>query len=201
MDDIQKKMKATMADIEKINLNNFSCFSNIMVLDVEAALTGELIQIAYNIYDSKFKTLVKRNFLINENINKVDFFNKFTLEQIHNYGMEPTKVLNLLKKDFLKCGYIVCHNISYDCSKLTKYFNKYNIKYTFPNHICTMKTTRDVIGLKNKLGNNKMPKLSELYYYCFNKEVDEDLCHSADFDIKITFDCLKKLIKLKIITL
>jgi DNA polymerase III alpha subunit (gram-positive type) len=194
--DILAQMNNTLIECNAIDINTYPC---VMVLDTEASLQGNLIQVAYNLYDMKFNTIQKRNYLINEGINEIDFFKKFDLETIHKHGCQARDVLEKIRTDFMKCKYLVCHNISYDCSKLRKYFQKYDIDAVFPTMICTMKESRDVLQIKNKYGNNKMPKLSELYNHYYEDELDESLCHSADFDIDVTFKCFRKLVELKVI--
>jgi DNA polymerase III alpha subunit (gram-positive type) len=185
-------MNETMIECNAIDINLYPC---VMVLDVEASTsTRYLIQIAYNIYDMGFKLLEQRNFLINENVGEVDFFEKFSLETIQKHGCDVHKVLRKLKQDFIMCKYLVCHNIAYDCNKLLKYYEKYDIPIRLPQLICTMKLTRNVLCLKDKRGSNKNPKLSELYKYCHNEELDDTLAHSADFDVNATFKCFKKLV-------
>lgn len=163
-----------------------------MVLDIETSLCNHIVQVAYNVYDNSFKLVKKYNNLINENLFITDYYNKYTIEEIHK-GVDPVSMLNELNDDLLRCSFVICHNVGFDVPRIKKYFEKYNIKINHFKTFCTM--------LKTKHLFNKRPKLIELYLYCFNKEPDETRTHLADYDIEITFDCFKYLIESKIIEL
>jgi len=170
----------------------------LLVVDTETAVTGEIIQIAYNIYEyykktNYYKCIGKYDSLINEKISKVDFYRKFTLRDIRNKGKDPVDVFNLFSDHISKCDYIIGHNISFDTGKIIKYLKKYSIPYTMPIQLCTMKISRDRVGLLNIRGWAKYPKLSELYKYYYNEDPDITKTHTADYDIYLTFKCFTAL--------
>ena len=168
---------------EKIDIRN------IMVIDVETAKTGELIQIAYNIYDSNFDVIKEYNCLIDEGIGKVDFYEKYTIDDIVNNGLDPRDVFHEIKHDIKECSHVIGHNIAFDMGKIDKYFEKLNISYKKPISVCTMHKTKNLCKLLNKRGQLKPPKLSELYFHCFGTEPDNTKTHTANYDIEITFMC------------
>ena len=177
-------------------------YRTFIVLDIETALSGEIIQVAYNIYNKNLVLIKEYNVLINENINKVDFFNKYTLKTIKKYGISPIAFLKELANDFDTCKYIICHNVAFDMSRIYKYFEKYKIKLNHkPIPFCTMKNTKHICSVKNIKGKLKNPKLEELYFYCFGVKPDNSKTHSANYDIEITFECLHYLYSKKLITL
>jgi len=170
----------------------------IIVLDTETAGSGEVIQVAYNIYlyypeikyfycDSNY------DWIIDEKINKVDFYGKFTLNYIKIQGKDPTYVFNILAIHLESCDYIIGHNISFDIDKIVKYFTKLKINYKLPKSICTMKSSKERVGLKNIKGWIKYPKLSELYAFYYGEQPDQTKTHTADYDIHLTFLCFKAL--------
>ena len=171
--------------------------STFMVLDIETTLTGEIIQIAYNIYECESFNLLKSfNKIINEGINKVDYYGKFTVEYIIENGHSPLIVLIEMLQDINNTHAIIGHNISFDLNKIYGYYKKYNIPLTYkPKSICTMYNTRYICCVKNKRGLIKVPKLSELYFHCFERLPDENLAHSANYDVEITFECFEYLYK------
>lgn len=170
---------------------------NIMVIDVETAKTGELIQIAYNIYDSNFNIIKEYDCLIDEGIGKIDFYEKYTLNDIYEKGLDPRDVFQEIKQDIKECSHVIGHNIAFDMGKIDKYFEKLNISYKRPKSICTMHNTKKLCKLKNKKGHPKPPKLCELYFYCFGTEPDDTKTHTANYDIEITFLCFYHLYKNK----
>lgn len=170
----------------------------IIVLDTETATSGEVIQLAYNIYlyypeIKNFVCIEKYDWLINEHINKIDFFGKFTLRDIRTKGKNPQEVFAILATHLKESDYLIGHNINFDINKIVKYFIKLKINYILPKSICTMRTSKDRLGLKNIKGWIKYPKLSELYAYYYGEEPDQTKTHTADYDIHLTFLCFKAI--------
>ena len=88
---------------------------------------------------------------------------------------------------------LTIHNIKFDTDKLVKYFTKLKINYKMPKPICTMRLSKDRLGLINSKGWAKFPKLSELYTYYYGEEPDQTKTHTADYDIHLTFLCFKAI--------
>ena len=66
----------------------------LIVLDTETTKTGEVIQLAYNIYlyypeINHFVCVDKYDWIINEKINKIDYYGKCTLHHIIKNGFDP----------------------------------------------------------------------------------------------------------------
>ena len=176
--------------------------NNYIVIDIETTSANSsplyIIQIAYNIYDNNLQLLKMKNFIINENNGKQDYFKKISMERIEKEGKNAADVLNELSQDFDECRYIVGHNVKgFDMRHMSLYFEKYNIPYKYPpTIICTMKTTKYLVmarGVNNQL---KETSLGELYKFLFENDLmSEDKSHTADYDIEITYKCLYRLIK------
>jgi len=171
----------------------------IMVLDIETDGKIDIIQIAYNIYDTSLKLMKETNFLINEKTGKTDFFKKIKLTDIKRYGKDPAHVLSELCRDMQNCKYIIGHNIRFDIKHITNYCKKYGIESKFPVSIDTMILSRNIVKCKNKLGKIKYPKLCELHKWLFNENVNNSERHLADGDVRITFKCYKELINRKLV--
>jgi DNA polymerase III epsilon subunit-like protein len=170
----------------------------LIVLDTETATSGEVIQLAYNIYlyypeINYFVCVSKYDWLIDEKINKVDFYGKFTLRDIRTKGEDPHYVFSILSVHLEDIDYIVGHNIKFDTDKLVKYFTKLKINYKMPTPICTMRASKDHVGLTNSKGWAKFPKLCELYEYYYGTVPDQTKTHTADYDIHLTFLCFQAL--------
>lgn len=190
--------KIKLEDIrKKYNLNN------IIVLDIET--TGLLnsdyiIQIAYNIYNQDMVCIKQVNYLINENVNKTDFFKIFSLAEIKSKGLDVKQVLTKLNQDFLRCKYVIGHNISFDMEKIMNYYNKHKVEHgAYPLQICTMKISKNILNMRNIKGYIKYPKLSELYNYYYNLTADGTL-HDASYDIELTYLCFIKLVQNNCVT-
>lgn len=96
---------------------------NIMIVDVETTGGyGPLIQIAYNIYDSKFNCIKRFDCLINENIGRVDWFKKYTIHEIRKNGRKPRDAFTEIGNDLATCSHVVGHNLVFDMNMLDIYF-------------------------------------------------------------------------------
>jgi hypothetical protein len=198
-----------MSDQEFINYiyqinnidNNNNNNNNICVLDIETDGANTIIQIAYNIYDNNRQLIKKCDYLLNDKSGNIDYYQKFTLDNIEKYGLKPELVLELLNNDLKICKYIVGHNLAnFDIVKLKKYYDKYKINFKIPIIIDTMILTRDFVKAKAINGRLKNPKLNELYYKLFNDYMSDD-AHDASYDIHINFLCFDKLVDKNIIKL
>ena len=186
------------AIVEEPKRENMFAAENVgafIVLDTETPGFGcnNLIQLAYIVYDAEFNQIKSVNHLINENIGKRDFFKKSTVAHIKKEGKHPKEVFDELSRDFAGVSHVICHNSTFDIKLLELYYKKLGMPNVIPKIICTMKTTRDYCGLKNKAGKSKAAKLEELYTKCFGSGPDTELTHDALYDVKITFECFRYL--------
>ena len=193
-----KKYNKLYDKIKNINIKEKYKLSNIIILDIET--TGlfnndYIIQIAYNIYNKNLDCIAKKNFIINENVNKTDFYNLFSLSLIKKKGLDVNYVFNILKHDINNCKYIIGHNISFDIRFIDRYFKKLDIICDLSKSICTMNLSKNYLQLKNIKGSIKNPKLIELYNYFYTEEQNIGTLHDASCDIEITYLCFIKLIK------
>lgn len=184
-----------------IDINNLTEIKNLMCVDVETSRYGNLIQISYNIYDPKFRLIKNYDTLIDDGIGEVDFFEKYTLDEIMLCGVSSREAFEIIKEDIDKCSHVIGHNISFDMRKLNDGFEKLRISYNKPEQICTMRTTVNFCKLPSKGKAYKVPKLAELYKICFGKEPDNTKTHTANYDIEITFECFKHLYEKNVIKL
>lgn len=185
----------------ELDLDNLTELKNIMCLDVETSRKNNLIQISYNIYDSKFRIIKSYDTLIDDGIGEIDFFEKYTLDEIMLCGVSSREAFQIMQKDINKCSHVVGHNISFDMRHINNSFEKLRIPYNKPETICTMRLTADFCKLPGKRKAYKIPKLAELYFKCFDKEPDTTRTHTAEYDIEITWDCFKYLYNNNIIKL
>ena len=193
-----KKYIKLYEKIKDLNIKEKYQINNVIILDIETTGLFDkdyIIQIAYNIYDKNLNCINKKNFIINENINKIDFYKLFPLSVIKKKGLDVNYVFNILKKDLSSCKYIIGHNISFDLRFINRYFKKLNIDCNLCNNICTMNMSKNFLQLKNKIGGIKNPKLIELYQHFYTEEQQLGTLHDASCDIEITYLCFIKLIE------
>ena len=125
------------------------------------------------------------------------------LEQhIIKSGVSLSHALDKLILDLKTCKYFVAHNISFDINHINN--NIYNLKKERVKiiPICTMKHTKNLVRAKNKNMRLKNPKLSELYKYLFDKDMDTSNtgAHCGDYDVDITSQCFIKLVEMSYIS-
>jgi DNA polymerase III alpha subunit (gram-positive type) len=174
---------------------------NIIVLDIETSgvdNNAAIIQIAYNIYNTENNCLSKHNHYLNDGSQRLDFYKRITLDTIINIGQIPELVLNQLLKDINEntCTHIIGHNIDFDIRHINRYMKKYNIInceiFNNLKKIDTMKLSKTFVDARDKNNRLKYPRLEELYFKLFNKPIDNNNAHCADYDIQITFECYKE---------
>jgi len=165
-----------------------------MIIDIETNGRDYIVQIAYDICDLDYKVVRQENFYLNDGSDTTDYYRKISRKTIIEKGIHHTIALNQLSIDMAKCKYIVGHNIiNFDIKKIIIDFKKYDIKYTIPIPLDTMKSTRTYVNAKDKNGRTKFPKLEELYFHLYQQQMDSDDSHTADYDVYATRMCCIKL--------
>ena len=57
--------------------------------------------------------------------------------------------------------------------------------------LCTMTHTKDIIKIKNQYGKYKYPSLKELYFFNFNKDIEQQ--HNSMYDVINMHSSIKKM--------
>lgn len=156
-----------------------------------------IVQIAWELYlpngqiiDS-FNAIIKPdNFVIPTESSKV---HGITTEIAYLEGQDLKSILIDFENKLNNASLVVAHNIDFDIKvvgaeylRLSKLNPLENIK-TF----CTMQKSTNICKIKGQYGY-KYPKLNELYYFLFNKNLQN--AHNAKIDIKATAECYFELI-------
>lgn len=189
--DFKKSDLITPTDNIKTITNNNK--KNVMVLDIETDGKDTIIQIAYTICDLKYNIIKNENYYLNDGSGKTDYYKKISLNTIRTKGKSPKFVLERLSEDMNTCKYIIGHNIiKFDIVKMDYYFEKYDVKHNTPIPLDTMTFSRDYVQAKDKNGRLKNPKLEELYYCLYKKNMDNSIQHTAEYDVYVTLlSCIK----------
>lgn len=150
-----------------------------------------IVQIAWLIADST-GTIIKESDSI---IKPEGFTIPLDVSKIHGItneiAIEKGKDLSNILKEFLddvkSINLLVCHNLNYDFPILQceLYRMKLDTKINQPK-FCTMLESTDYCQLPGYYGY-KWPKLEELYYECFNKNMKG--AHNALADVRATYEC------------
>jgi len=176
--------------------------------DLESFDSCRIIQIAWRVSNND-GNLLNRSFYIKPNQFDVSAgaFNihNITKEYAIDNGVEIQTMFEQLLSDIKTCNLVVSHGIEFDHNVLMSeiYRSKSNKDLMFIlqyiDKLCTGEATKTILKLPTKSSFNtyKMPKFSELYIFCFKKNLPEyDLIKYVEC-LEETFNYLKSNYKLK----
>ncbi len=155
-----------------------------------------IVEIAWILSDEQGNELeVNSAILRNDNFSipfEASKIHHITDEIANTKGQDRVKIFKLFAETISKAEVLVAHNIEFDYKVLHSEFMRYNIKSAIYkiDKICTKELTTDYCKLPGNYGY-KWPKLEELYYKVFGKELIS--AHSASIDIKACKDCFFEL--------
>ena len=145
--------------------------------------SSRIVQITWAIYDFKQNQKVLKTFYVKPDGFTIDNseIHGITTKMAKKKGVPIKKVFDTLKKDLKNVKFIVAHNLVFDmnvlCSELSRYgYDDLAIVLQKKEHVCTGEKTKDILKLPLNAAYNiskyKMPKLSEMYDYCFGEEIE-----------------------------
>jgi DNA polymerase III epsilon subunit-like protein len=176
---------------------------NYMFIDTETTgintYTDDIIQIAYIIYDDKFKLLKKVDKLVIPEkclIPKNAFdVHKITHKKILKANNRFADVFTEFIKDVNDVKHIIGHNVAFDINMIKNNLERYDFIQTNPFETktitCTAKLGKDICDVKNINGSIKTPKLGELYFKLFGRKIEN--AHDAMVDTISCAECYFKL--------
>lgn len=107
-------------------------------------------------------------------------------------GVKCKEVLLTFYNDLKDCQYIVSHNLEFGFNVLenesTKYDNKLLVsELNNMKKICLGTSSKNLLKLKTTYSDNyKMPRLGELYEWCFDKKMTK-------YNVIYNFSCMVKI--------
>jgi DNA polymerase III epsilon subunit-like protein len=155
-----------------------------------------IIQISWMIMDYNGVVYKKNTELINSDFdeNSEAFkINKLKPEIIRKIGREPLEVYQELSYDLKYCTVISAHNLNFDLSILQNEFENNNISFDLNKleKFCTMKWGFERLKNNDDL-NPKYPKLTEVYKFLFNHDINQ--IHNSQSDVTILAKCVKEIL-------
>lgn len=166
--------------------------------------SSRIVQITWAIYDFKQNQKVLKTFYVKPDGFTIDNseIHGITTEMANKKGVPIKEVFDALKKDLKNVKFIVAHNLAFDmnvlCSELCRYdYGALATVLQKKEHVCTGEKTKDILKLPLNSAYNiskyKMPRLGELYDYCFGEEIEGH--HDAEVDTIALAKCFFYLIK------
>ena len=164
------------------------------------------IQIAWQLHDEDGKLIEHQDYLV-----KPDGFNiPYDAEQIHGISTELAQqkgiplvdVVEKFSEALSKTKFIVGQNLGFDNNIMGAEFHRLGIENPLPNYkvldTCTEVTATMCQLPGGRGGRFKLPTLSELHQYLFQKPFSE--AHNATADVEATTRCFLELIRRKVFT-
>ncbi|MBT1697946.1 DNA polymerase III subunit alpha [Fulvivirgaceae bacterium PWU4] len=164
-----------------------------------------VVQLAWQLHDSKGKLVSRQNFIIKPN----GFDIPYKAEQVHGIstkraleeGHDFNKVLEIFTQDLTKTSLLVGHNIEFDISILGAEFLRHQLTiddFLKLEKIDTGIASIEFCQLTGGIGGRlKMPRLVELHEKLFGKDFGD--AHDASYDVAATARCFFGLITQKVV--
>lgn len=178
-----------------------------IVLDTETC-DQNIIQLCWYILNEKFQVIDKQNYYAKP----YDYYiwNTKIHGIQHEYCVIKGSHIKFILHKFMDAifkynpQYIVGHNVSYDHQMIINEMTRYNLPIEqiqlIKNYktFCTMNSSKIFLGLKNKKGSLKQPKLSEAYNLLNELPIDTKLpsAHNAFYDVQYTCIVFSKIYNL-----
>lgn len=127
-----------------------------------------------------------------------EFIHGISRDIVDRHGQPVESVIHEFMDDVEKSDIIVAHNIQFDkgvvASELFRMgcSEKASVLTNF-EHLCTMRSTTNLVKIKNAFGSYKWPKLEELYEFLFGAKFEN--AHHAMCDVDALVSCYYKLVK------
>lgn len=177
---------------------NETYISDKIVLDIETDGRDNILQVSYHILDELNEIIGSRDFLVFDGEHSKPYYESSITEQdIIQNGISPLQACEIIARDFSNTNILIGHNIiNFDCRVINKFMKKYNFdEFDIYKKIMhdTMRESKYIVQSINIHGQIKYPRLSELYYFLFNCEIEN--YHNALYDCTATLDCYKLLCK------
>jgi len=148
---------------------------------------ARIVQISMMLCNEKLEQIELKDFIIkadNFSINNSSFHG-ITNEISENYGIPFSEIVEVIKLYLPKISRVVAHNLNFDISILYSELYRLNMHSIISDlkskeMICTMKSTKNIVKATNNYGI-KDPSLKELYYFVFNKDIEN--AHNSKYDV------------------
>ena len=126
------------------------------------------------------------------NMNGKEKFHGITQERALKEGVDIKNVLTEYKNDIDNhCCKLVCHNLNFDKTIVVSELMRLDMNVNDVESFCTMKNTINYCKLTPMVrGEYKWPSLEQLYYKCFNEDIDN--AHNSKYDVINTAKCYFK---------
>lgn len=147
-----------------------------------------VVQVSWEIYNADGTKVCSRNYIVRPHgfriSDKIAEFHGIDQKKAVSKGIPLGFVTGQMVKDIKNVKYMIAHNVLFDKNVLMSELIRRDIGDLYcemadKEYICTGETTRKLLNVSSG-GVLKMPKLPELYEFCFNESMKGH--HNAEFD-------------------
>ncbi len=164
-----------------------------------------LVQIAWQLHDSKGKLIDAQNFIVKPE----GFTIPYNSEKVHGIstqramdeGHDLQKVLSTFASDIARSALIIGHNVEFDINIMGAEFIRKTVdsKLLDTKKLDTKEVSTDYCAIPGGRGGKfKWPTLTELHQKLFNQGFED--AHDAAYDVAATAKCFFGLIQEKVVT-
>lgn len=117
-----------------------------------------------------------------------------SVDECNRGGMNENQIYPIIANNFFTADNLIAHNIDFDLlfvdHLMQRAHKEWNGLYKKPK-FCTMKESTNLCQLPGRFGKFKWPKLTELYKFLFEEEMEN--AHDALADVRATRKCYYRL--------
>lgn len=183
-----------LPNFENLKFGEFPDYTNLEKYD-----NARIIQLTFMKTDSILDEIKLNDYIIYSNnefkVSNTEFHG-ITNEISKSKGTDYQIIYDIFYKELCECTHIIAHNINFDINVIKSELYRRKLFHIIieldkKKLICSMKYFKYIIKAKNKNGKIKNPSLKELYYYAFNKELEN--AHNSKYDVINLHKAIKKI--------
>jgi DNA polymerase III epsilon subunit-like protein len=167
--------------------------------DLDKYKSSRIVQLSYVIYNHRKELQKERDFIVKPNDFNIEnsYIHNITYDYAINNGINLSDACDILERDLNHVRFVIAHNFKFDINILLSELHRLNRrslieKILDKEQYCLGDETTDILKLQfpnsdEDSTNYKMPKLEELYEYCFNRKLPEH--NNSLINVKCIADC------------
>ncbi|MDH5598898.1 MAG: DNA polymerase III subunit alpha, partial [Cyclobacteriaceae bacterium] len=163
-----------------------------------------LVQIAWQLHDSRGKLVSNENYIIKPEGFTIPFnaqkVHGISTERAEKEGHDLKEVLQKFNGDLQLCTQVIGHNIQFDLNIIGAEYIRTSLENILEKKepVDTSASSLEFCGLKGGMGGRlKLPKLMELHEILFGEKFDD--AHDAAYDVDATAKCFFGLLHKKVL--
>ena len=163
------------------------------VLPMHYELWPYIVQLSYVVFETDTNELIESDHVLRVPCDIPTTYIHGITKERSDAGEEFLDVYRQLDELMRTADIVVGHNLEFDLNMIHSECARRGIAYEVPTvQYCTMRESRERVGILNPSGHFKYPKLSELYDYLFHEPPSN--WHNALSDAYMCIRCFHMLV-------